>query len=321
MRAAGILWIPLLLAFAGTASADDGPARTAGRLVEPPRPSAAREVILLVGGYGTAATDGTWAALEARFAGDPRYVLRRFGADPARPYDTTGPLDANARSLIAEVREQARGAAAVHLVTHSMGGNVADRAFALGLGPADGVRSYIALAAPHAGSAIARAAHETLDRAGEDREVLRELLTTVYQDPDTSAARDLASPLVSPPISREVGRLHLRLATDLLVLHDDARGPPDVDSRILLPRALSELEGHGAILRDPRALDLIAATVRDGAPPRDERGAALRGAAEGTSAGLGLAMGALLGAVSATLLLLARVLGPFRRRAAAPVLP
>src|SRR5437660_1336015 len=50
-----------------------------------------KELVLFVGGYGSQADDGAFAALSARFPPD-RYDVRRLGDDPHFPYDTYGPL-------------------------------------------------------------------------------------------------------------------------------------------------------------------------------------------------------------------------------------
>ena len=85
----------------------------------------ARELVLFVGGMSSTLDDGTFAVLAGRLAGDPRYEVRRFGADPRYPYDTRQALDPSADALIAEIRERAPMYSGVDLVTHSMGGAVA----------------------------------------------------------------------------------------------------------------------------------------------------------------------------------------------------
>src|SRR5439155_589326 len=54
------------------------------------------------------------------------------------------------------IRSLAPTHSVVHIVTHSMGGVVADRAFAQGLSHEDGVATYVAWSAPHSGSDAAR---------------------------------------------------------------------------------------------------------------------------------------------------------------------
>lgn len=277
--AAGLLALPLLLSWGAVASADDGPpARTVGRATElPPRRAIDKEVVLLVGGLGSEASDGTWVDLIARYEGDARYEIRRFGADPGLPYDSVGAIDDSAQRLVTQVKTLSRYSA-IHIVTHSMGGVVTDRAFASGLSSADRVQTYIALAAPHNGATAARAITNTLAMAGEEGDILRGLAARVAVDPGGAAAKDLAGRL-APPTPEGVTRLDLRLATDLVVLDRDSR-VSGVDSRVLLPSSPATLEGHGGVLRDGRALDLVTATIARGAPPADERGAVLRAATE-----------------------------------------
>lgn len=321
--AAGLLALPLLLSLGAVASADDGPpARTVGRATElPPRRAIDKQVVLLVGGLGSESADGTWDELIARYQGDPGYEIRRFGADPRLPYDTVGAVDDNAQRLISQVGTLSRYSA-IHIVTHSMGGVVADRAFATGLSSADRVRSYIALAAPHNGATAARAITTTLALAGKEGETLRALVAGVTIDPGGAAARDLARDL-DPPAPAGIARLDVRLATDLVVLDRDSR-LGDVDSRVFLPSSADTLEGHGGILRDDRVLDLVTSTIAQRTPPADERGLLLLAATElvnGTAqdvALLGLTAGMLTVLFAAWKLRemrwLLEPLGMFRRR-------
>ena len=275
--AAALLALPLLLSLGAAASADDGrPARTVERATElpPRRLTTDRELVLLVGGLGSSADDATWDALKARYSGDPRYELRRFGADPRFPYDTLGAIEPSAARLRDEVRALSPRYAAVHLVTHSMGGAVADRAFAQGLSAADGVRTYVALAAPHNGATAARIAQGALAQAGDEAHEVRAAAALAMHDPATAATRDLAVRRASPAI-RDVTRLDLRLATDLLVPGRDAK-VHGVASRVLLPTSRETLEGHGGVLREPAALDAVTATIATGTVPPDQRGELLR---------------------------------------------
>ncbi|HEX4743348.1 MAG TPA: hypothetical protein VFW12_01610 [Candidatus Limnocylindria bacterium] len=278
--AAALLALPLLLLSGAVALADDGgPSRTVGRATElPPRRDATKELLMLVGGLGSSADDGTWDALIARYQGDPRFEIRRFGADPRYPYDTRGDVEASAIRLRDEIRSIAHRYTAVHLVTHSMGGVVADRALADGLSSADGVRTYIALAAPHNGATAARVARTSLSLAGDESLELRAVTAGLVHDPGGDAVRDLAERRSSGPAAG-LARIDVRLATDLLVSSPDSRSA-GVESRILLPSSFATLEGHGGILEDPAVLDLITTTVATGAPPPDTRGAVLRGATE-----------------------------------------
>lgn len=273
--AAGLLALPLLLLSGAAASADEGPSRTVERATELPPPRASdKELILLVGGLGSHPHDGAWDELIERYESDPRYEIRRFGTDPLLPYDTDGDLDANAQRLTAQVRTLAQRYQAIHLVAHSMGGAVADRSFATGLSSADGVQTYVALASPHNGSTAARIATSTLALAGAEAADLRDLARAVAHDPGSEATQDLAQRYPSSTPA-DVTRLDLRLATDLVVRGPDA-DVAGVDSRVLLPSAPESLEGHGGILRDDAALELVTSTIQAGAPPPDRRGAVLR---------------------------------------------
>ena len=278
--AAALLAFPLLLTLGAAASADDGrPSRTVERATElPPRRDTPKELVILVGGLGSSATDGTWDAVVARYRDDPRVEVRRFGADPRYPYDTVGDIDANGLRLRDEIRSVASRYTAVHLVTHSMGGAVADRAFAQGLSAADGVRTYVALAAPHNGATAARIAQGVLALAGDEALELRAATAALIHDPATPAVRDLAERPTAPPTAG-LTRLDLRLATDLLVPGPDSR-TRGVESRTFLPSSLATIEGHGGVLRDPTVLDAITSTIATGAPPPDARGALLREATE-----------------------------------------
>ncbi len=277
--AAALLALPLLLTLGAAASADDGPRRTVGRATElPPRRDTPKELVLLVGGLGSHVTDGTWNAIIARYRDDPRIEVRRFGADPRYPYDTRGDIDASGVHLREEIRSVASRYTAIHLVTHSMGGAVADRAFAQGLSAADGVRTYVALAAPHNGATAARIAQGALTLAGDEGVELRAITGALFHDPATPAVRGLAQRPTAAPTTG-LTRLDLRLATDLLVAGPDSR-VRGVESRTLLPASLATVEGHGGILHDPAVLDTIASTIATGAPPPDRRGALLREATE-----------------------------------------
>lgn len=233
---------------------------------------------MVVGGLGSSATDGTWDSVLALYRDDPRIEVRRFGADPRYPYYTSGDLDANGLRLRDEIRSLTPRYTAIHLITHSMGGAVADRAFAQGLSDADGIRTYIALAAPHNGATAARIAQGTLAIAGDEALELRAATAALLHDPATPAVRDLASRPVAPSIAG-LNRLDLRLATDLLVAGPDSRVTGG-ESRTLLPSSFATIEGHGGILRDPAALNIISRTIAGGAPPPDDRGVLLREATD-----------------------------------------
>jgi hypothetical protein len=237
---------------------------------------ASRELVVLVGGYQSCACpdDGTFDALNRRLAGDPNLDVVRFGADPRFPYDTYGPIEPNATNLRDEIRSLAPGYDGVHIVTHSMGGVVADRAFGLGLSREDGVVTYVSLAAPHSGSDAARAMTVTRALTGGAGTAMREGLLFLQMESDSAAVRDLARarPLLPPA---GVTRLDLRESTDLLVTGRDA-SDPGVTSRILT----RGIEGHGDILKDPDALDQTMRTIVTRRVPADERSRALLAAAD-----------------------------------------
>jgi hypothetical protein len=234
-----------------------------------------KELIVLVGGYASGEDPHTFDAFRARIAQEGGYDVVRFGQDLGS-YDTFGAVDANAAQLRDSIRSVSTSYDTVHIVTHSMGGVVADRAFALGLSASDGIATYVAWAAPHDGAHAAQALQGTLAVSGVARDDTRSFTATYFRDPDTSAVRDMARLRASGP-PPGVARLDLRLATDALVSAADARDP-GVASRVLLPGSIGELEGHGGILNSDEALDLTMATIRTKAVPVDDRSVAIRAA-------------------------------------------
>ena len=240
---------------------------------EPPK----RELIVLVGGHASQSDDPTFDPFRARIAREGGYDVVRFGQDLGT-YDTYGEVDANAERLRDSIRSVSTAYDRVHIVAHSMGGVVADRAFALGLSENDGVTTYVAWAAPHDGAHAAQALQITLAISGPAREDTRAFTKTYFRDPDSAAVRDLARADPSGP-QPGVVRLDLRLATDALVSSSDARDP-GVPSRVLLPTSLRELEGHGGILNSEEAFDLTLATIKSRSVPPDGRGRLLLAASE-----------------------------------------
>jgi hypothetical protein len=228
-----------------------------------------KELIVLVGGYGTGPDSHVFDAFRARVARESGYEIVRFGHDLGS-YDTFGGVDANADQLRDSIRSVSGSYDSVHIVTHSMGGVVADRAFARGLSVSDGVTTYVAWASPHNGSGAAQAMQTTLALSGPGRDDTRAFTTSYFRDPDSAAVRDLArARALAPPAG--VVRLDVRLATDALVSAADARDP-GVASRVLLPTSLGELEGHGGILQSEQALDLTLETIKTRSVPPDRRG-------------------------------------------------
>jgi hypothetical protein len=251
-------------------------APTASATADAPLAIASRELVVLVGGYQSCACpdDGTFEALKRRLATDPHLDVVRFGADPRYPYDTFGPIEPNATNLRDEIRSRAPGYDGVHIVTHSMGGVVADRAFGLGLSRDDGVVTYVSWSAPHSGSDAARAMTVTRALTGGAGAAFREGLLWLQMESDSPAVRDLARARPVPPPAG-VTRLDLRESTDVLVTARDARDP-GVTSRILT----RGIEGHGDILKDPEALDQTMRTIVTRRVPPDERALARQMAAE-----------------------------------------
>ena len=238
-----------------------------------------KELIVLVGGLGTDKQPGgnPFKDLQERIPNDIYDVLR-FGTDFG-VYGTYDSIDENAEHLRDGIRSLSGGYDSVHIVTHSLGGNVADRAFALGLSSGDGVTTYVAWSAPHDGAHAAGMARAALTLSGLARADTRDVAVWAdLHDPESAAVRDLARiRAVAPPPG--VVRLDLRLATDELVSSKDARDP-GVESRVLLPTTLRDWEGHGGILENDQALDLTLATIRHKAVPPDDRGIVLRAASE-----------------------------------------
>lgn len=303
LRALGVVTI-LALSIVGpgalVAAGDDGPPRASatGRptrtvlrpteLPDQAPPIVAKQsdkiVIVLVSGIGSDAPDPTFDALISALDYDPRYEIHRFGGDPAHPYDTHGPLDANADQLTAEIRDLAQTHPKIEIVAHSMGGDVVDTAFRRGLSAADKVETYVALASPHDGSTEARLGQFFLglsELVGVGTE-FRAITAGVAQDVGSPAARDLATVRAGPPPAG-VTRFDLRIATDGIVTAPDAR-TPNIESRTLLPSTLPAIEGHGGAVTDPFAIELVAATVTTGhLPLPDARGGLLKAAASTVS--------------------------------------
>jgi hypothetical protein len=239
-------------------------------LTEPLRaPARKKELVLFVGGYGSRVDDGAFDDLGARFPAD-RYDVRRLGDDPRFPYDTYGPVAANARILTDEIRSIGGEYSAVNLVSHSMGGVVIDQAFSDGLSSGDGVRTYIAIAGPHSGADFARAPAFLLPIIDPVKEIVRAGGVAAARDPDSAAVRDIA---IARPVRPPAGvvRVDASLATDGLVNEFDARDP-GVPQRLFLPASLRELvDGHGGSLVNRQIADLVVETVRTHEVPPDRR--------------------------------------------------
>jgi len=239
-----------------------------------------RELIVLVGGYASGDQPPAFDRFKT-VAAKGGYDVLEFGRDFG-VYDTYGPVCENAARLRDAVRTNSAGYGAVHVVTHSMGGVVADCAFALGLSSSDGVTTYVAWASPHDGSHVARMVEGALTLSGPARRDTRDFAARLpVPRPDTAAMRDMARLRATAP-PPGVTRLDLRLATDALVSSSDARDP-GVDSRVLLPRWPWDWEGHGGILENEEALQLTLATIEQKVVPPDDRGMVLRTASKAVS--------------------------------------
>ena len=328
-----------MLAPGAIAGADDGRTGACTRredkpsctILRPPAPPArmapadAPECIVAVGGLGSNNDDfipdpktgqarDTFEQLLAPFRNDPRYVILRFGSkleDQERfHYDTYGSIDASGRALRDFVRSISGGCQAIHIVAHSMGGNVADRAFSLGLSGADGVVTYQPISTPHNGALIAGILTQADDIGPAGNAILQAIsrdLTAATgvqaHDITKEAVRDLASiPPPHPP--RGVVELRQRLASDEIVLlpdHEDRRFDildrfpalhvPDALAAVgaaagvgfdlatlnlggvlqKLLGPLAEFEGHGGSLLNRAIRDTTAFVIRHVALPVDDR--------------------------------------------------
>ena len=294
-RLAATLGVALFMLFAPAlaldASADDGtgrPPEAVLRHVDASRAPAIasapsrKELVILVGGYQSCSCqdDPMFRSLRTRFEAAGFDVIQ-FGRDPRFPYDTYGRVATNAIHLRDEIRTLSPSYGAVHLVTHSMGGVVADQAFSAGLSRADGVATYVSLASPHSGSGYARGIELVHAAAGDDGGLLRSLPLLLGMESSSDAVRDLARATpVRPPAG--VVRLDLREVTDVLVTGYD-HADPGVASRVLT----GALEGHGGILDDRAAIDLTLRTMASRRVPPDDRAILLTRSAEAGAAGLG----------------------------------
>lgn len=232
-------------------------------------PSRQKELVVFVGGYASIPGDGAFDALKALFPPD-RYDVRRHGDDPRFPYDTYGSIDRSAGVLTREIREVGPGYAAVNVVSHSMGGVVVDRAFASGLSASDGVRTHVSIAGPHSGADFARVPTTVLPLIAPVKEIVRAVAVVAARDPESDAARDLATARPVPP-PRGVARVDISLATDGFVNRFDARDP-GVELRLFLPSSPGELaDGHGGSLTNRQVAEVVLETVRSHRVPPDRR--------------------------------------------------
>ena len=279
---------------ATTATADGGRCGDRGRppctVLRPPQLGPptdthhlAPECIVAVGGFGSTSGDQAFDALLGWTSDEPLYQVFHFGyRDDRFRYDTTGPIDVSGEDLRGFVASLAPDCRAIHIVAHSMGGAVADRAFSKGLSGRDRVATYLALSSPHNGATLAQALRRPIERDPLIAIEIGVLARTLGQpDPTTSAARDLADLVVSRP-RREirVPSARLRLATDAMVLRRD-----NIDRRSDVREyfAVDALEGHGAILRNDQVRRVLQTTVASHAVAVDNRSSLERGVADAVS--------------------------------------
>jgi PGAP1-like protein len=250
----------------------------------PPRAAhaaAKKELVIFVGGIGSSREQNDAVCANLRTWFDPdRYEIACFGDDPAFPFDTSGPIDDSARTLIAQIRSRPSEYSSVDIIGHSMGGVVVDRAITDGLSAEDGVAVSIDIASPHNGSKFARVATEALPVVTPVADIIRaEVLRTANNDPGSAAARDLASFRPVRPPARIV-RLDLGLANDVLVPTDDSRDP-GIEQRLYLPRlhidvhdpkeVFSEVDGHGGSLRNGELRSVVVEAIETRRIPPDHR--------------------------------------------------
>lgn len=282
---------PILLAFAATtASADGGrvcslaPGRPACTILRPsrqPDPVAMRpaigssECIVLVGGLGspTDHDDRFFAPVLGELDADARFRQYRFGVDGAGSFDTSGAISRNGEQLRSLIHRLSSECPAIHVLSHSMGGAVADRAFSMGDLANDGVVSYVALAAPHNGATGARAVRpaveaDTLFAAG----LSATTRAVAIHDPTTDAVRDL-SRLRAPRPVRDIEAVRLRLVTDEFVLRRD-NADRRVDVRDYLPTSTWQLEGHGQVVHNETVQQVVRTTIATHRVPAEERSSA-----------------------------------------------
>lgn len=243
----------------------------------------APECIVAVGGFGSTSGDRAFDALLGWTGDESLYQVFHFGhRDDRFEYDTTGPIDVSGEDLRSFVASLAPDCRAIHIVAHSMGGAVADRAFSKGLSAQDRVATYLALSSPHNGATLAQALRRPIERDPLLAIEISVLARTLGQpDPTTQAARDLADLVVSRP-RREirVPSARLRVATDGMVLRRD-----NIDRRADVREyfATDALEGHGGILHNDQVRRVLQTTVASHEIAVDNRSQLERGVADAVS--------------------------------------
>jgi palmitoyl protein thioesterase len=219
------------------------------------------ECVVLVGGFDSTSGDQAFDDLLHWINDDPAIRAVHFGDRRVESfrYDTTGPIDRSAEDLGRFVRSLKPACSSFDVVTHSMGGAVADRAFAQEwLSSADGVETYVALSGPHNGATLARALRGPIDADPLVALELSVLARSLGQgDPTSEAARYLARLETPHRTIRGPVAARLRLATDAMVLRRDTVDRR-VETREYLPDpSLDELEGHGGVLHKDEARRVV----------------------------------------------------------------
>jgi pimeloyl-ACP methyl ester carboxylesterase len=260
----------------------------------PDAPYDAPECVVLVGGFGSTNGDRAFDDLFRWSQDEPLYQIFQFGyrRSDRFEYDTTGRIDVSAEHLASFVRSLTPDCRAIHIVAHSMGGAVADRAFKMGLSDHDRVATYVALSSPHNGATLAKALKPSIERDSLVAIEISVLARTLGQpDPTTPAGHDLA--LIEPPlrpIRDTVAHGRLRVATDAMVLRRD-----NVDRREDVREyfEVNELEGHGGILHNDQVRRVLQTTIASHALAADNRSALERRVADAVATRVDAALSAL----------------------------
>lgn len=232
-----------------------------------------QECIVVVGGLGSP-TDGSDAGFFREALGevgdDPHFQLIRFGVDEGL-YDTTGGISRSGAALRQVIRRNASACDAIHLLAHSMGGAVVDRALSK-LEPADlGIATYIAMSSPHNGANGARAVRPALEASPTVAAAASAAADLVnFHDPTKDAVRDLAR-IAAPRPTRDVAAVRLRLVTDPIVLRRD-NYDRRVDVREYPAESVDQVrDGHGGIVRNALAQQILRETIVTHRTPPDTR--------------------------------------------------
>lgn len=283
----------LVVLLASPAAAADRSACTAVRSHHPctilrPLPGAPRsapfgtpECIVVVGGLGSRLEefgrffDPVVRRLDAAADGTP-YRITYFGIDEGEthPFAPYGAIGVNAAHLRGLVRDLADECSAIHVVAHSMGGAVADRAFSMGLSVDDRVATYLPISSPHNGAFAARALRLGLELDDRFATVVSAVARrTGLHDPASPAVRDLGRRPRAPRPPRGVATVRQRIVTDITVLRQD-NVDRRVDVREYLPVTVPEWEGHSGAIQNAHVQRIVEGTIRAHRVPSDDRSAA-----------------------------------------------